>query len=75
MRPGFAFRAQGEAKAMKIRKVIRRRLGESGEVNAVVAANVNEPGPSVVRVSSKRRIVQRSGRQTSRTDEAREDTR
>ena len=47
---------------MRIRKVIRRRLGDSGAVNAVVAANVNEPGPSVVRVSSKQRIVQRSGR-------------
>jgi len=57
---------------MKIRKVIRRRLGDSGAVNAVVAANVNEPGPSVVRVSSKQRIVQRSGRTEQQT---REDTR
>jgi len=60
---------------MKIRKVIRRRLGDSGAVNAVVAANVNEPGPSVVRVSSKQRIVQRSGRRADRSGEAREDTR
>lgn len=60
---------------MKIRKVIRRRLGDAGAVNAVVAANVNEPGPSVVRVSSKQRIVQRSGRQTDRTGEQREEPR
>jgi hypothetical protein len=60
---------------MKVRKVIRRRLGESGAVNAVVAANVNEPGPSVVKVSSKQRIVQQSGRQRGRTGDAREDRR
>jgi hypothetical protein len=52
---------------MKVRKVIRRELrhGEpginvAGDVNAVVAANVNEPGESHTSVSSRQRIVQRS---------------
>jgi hypothetical protein len=60
---------------VKVRKVIRRRLGEAGAVNAVVAANVNEPGPSKVRVSSKQRIVQRSGRKADTTDEQTEEPR
>lgn len=55
--------------------MIRRRLGEAGAVNAVVAANVNEPGPSTVRVSSKQRIVQRSGRKADTTDERTEEAR
>ena len=47
---------------MKVRKVIRRNLRHSdkgvsiaGDVNAVIAANVNEPGSSHVSVSSTQR--------------------
>ncbi|MDQ3757963.1 MAG: hypothetical protein M3394_08960, partial [Actinomycetota bacterium] len=53
----------GKASRVKVRKVIRRRLGEAGVIDAVVAANVNEPGASTVRASSKQRIVV-SGRRT-----------
>jgi hypothetical protein len=52
---------------MKVRKVIKRavRRNEPGmnvasDVNAVLAANVNEPGSSHTEVSSKQRVVQRS---------------
>ncbi|HVM00312.1 MAG TPA: hypothetical protein VM324_13555 [Egibacteraceae bacterium] len=54
---------------MRIRKVINKPIDVeregariAGAVNAVVAANVNEPGRSVSRVSSRQRIVQRNGR-------------
>ncbi len=54
---------------MKLRKVLQRRLRHesegvnvAGDVNAVIAANVNEPGPTHTHVSSKQRVVQRSGR-------------
>ncbi len=33
-----------------------------GDVNAAIAANVNEPGRTRTHVSSKQRIVQRGGR-------------
>jgi hypothetical protein len=61
--------APGENGDVNIRKVIRRRIRHhaegvdfAGDINAVVAANVNEPG-SVNRVSSSssQRVVQRSG--------------
>jgi hypothetical protein len=64
----FGARAPGtqRLRPMKIRKRIRkevktRRRGVdvAGGVNAVVSANVNEPGKSQ-RVESKQRIVQRS---------------
>jgi hypothetical protein len=56
---------------MNIRKVINRRLRREGggmnvaaDVNAVVSANVGEPGGSVSRTSSRQRtrVVQRSGK-------------
>lgn len=52
---------------MKVRKVIRKGIDSkkdgirvAGGVNAVVAANVHEPGSQGVRVSSRQRIVQSS---------------
>ena len=58
---------------MKVRKVIGRYLEDevedkdgninvAGSVNAVVSANVDEPGSHRTRVSSRQRIVQRNGR-------------
>ena len=54
---------------MKLQSIISRRLRGSregvdvaGDVNAVVSANVGELGPSRTHVSSRQRIVQRSGR-------------
>jgi hypothetical protein len=56
---------------MNLRKVISSRFRRhgggvdvAGDVNAVVAANVNEPGGSTS-VSSKQTVVQRSGRRAS----------
>jgi hypothetical protein len=53
---------------VNIRKVFRRRVRHEGngvnvaaDINAVVSANVNEPG-SRSSVRSRQRIVQRSGR-------------
>jgi hypothetical protein len=53
---------------MNVRKIINRRIRHSddgvefvGDINAVVSANVNEPGGSS-HVSSKQRIVQRAGK-------------
>jgi hypothetical protein len=53
---------------VKLRKVIRRKLRHegkdvtaAGDVNAAVAANLNEPGPSRTHVSTRQRVVQRSG--------------
>jgi hypothetical protein len=60
--------------SMKVRKVIRKRVRHespgsqvNADINAVVAANVNEPGSRNV-VRSRSRIVQRSGtsKETSR---------
>ena len=54
---------------MKLHRLIKREIrrdGKSGhmvgDVNAAIAANVNEPGPSHTHVSSRQRIVQRAGR-------------
>ena len=54
---------------MNLRKVIQRTLRHSkdgvnvaGGLNAVVNANVNEPGESRTSVRSRTRIVQRNGR-------------
>lgn len=56
---------------MKVRKVVRKEIDHdsdgarvTGGVNAVIAANVNEPGPNHTRVSSRQRIVQTSGKTT-----------
>ena len=64
---------------MKLNKVIRRRFRErlrgvdvAGDLNAVIAANVNEPGSST-RVSSKQTVVQRSGRTEVDTKTSEED--
>ena len=53
---------------MKIQKHVTRKVQHSedgvnvaGTVNAAVAANVNEPGSSHTKVSSRQRIVQRNG--------------
>lgn len=54
---------------MKIRKQVSKPfrhededVSVAGAVNAVVSANVNEPGAGHTRVSSRQRIVQRNGR-------------
>lgn len=50
---------------MKVRKVFRKTPEDgpvAGAINAVVSANVNEPGTQHTRVSSHQRIVQRNGR-------------
>ena len=58
---------------MKLHKLIKREIRRdgkgvhvAGDVHAAIAANVNEPGPSHTHVSSRQRIVQRSGRQSAR---------
>ena len=63
---------------MQINKIIRRRIRErlgdvdlAGDVNAVVAANVNEPS-STTHVSSRQTVVQRSG---AKADKQREESR
>ena len=55
---------------MKVRKLIQERIRHSsdgvnvvGDVNAAVAANVNEPGPTHTHVSTRQRVVHRSGGQ------------
>jgi hypothetical protein len=60
---------------MNVRKVIRRRIRRTGEgshisadVNAVVSANIGEPG-SRSSVRSRQRIVQRSGTAPERDDD------
>jgi hypothetical protein len=60
---------------MKLQKLIRRQIRRHdershvvGDVNAAIAANVNEPGPSHTHVSTRQRIVQRSGRQSAPED-------
>jgi hypothetical protein len=54
---------------MKLRKVIQRHLQHdkdgvsvAGAIQAVVSANVNEPGTTTTNVHSETRIVQRDGR-------------
>ena len=53
---------------VNLRKIVQRRIRKDGggvglaaDVNAAVAANVNEPGSSHTHVSTRQRIVQRSG--------------
>ena len=65
----FSHFVQGYLRAVKVRKLIQRRLRHenegmnvSGDVNAAISANVNEPGPSRTHVSTRQRVVQRSGR-------------
>ena len=61
---------------MRIKKIINRRIRErlgnvdfAGDVNAVVAANVNEPS-STTSVSSRQTVVQRTGtRQANKREE------
>ena len=55
--------------SVKLRKVIRRQIRSdadgvsvAGGIDAVVSANVNEPGSNRTTVRSKTRIVQRNGR-------------
>jgi hypothetical protein len=57
----------GILSGMNVRKLIQRRIRHSGggvdvvaDVNAAIAANVNEPGGSSS-VTSRQRVVQRSG--------------
>lgn len=63
---------------MNIKKVLQRRIRErigdvdlASDVNAVVAANVNEPS-STTKVSSHQTVVQRSGAKQAK-DQARTD--
>jgi hypothetical protein len=58
---------------MRLRKVIRKAIRQSGpggevagSINAVVAANVDEPGPARTSVSSRQRVAQRGGRSEPR---------
>jgi hypothetical protein len=59
----------GDQTGVKLRKVIQRRIQKNadgvsaaGAINAVVSANVNEPGTTQTSVRSSTRIVQRNGR-------------
>lgn len=59
---------------MNLRRLIRRRIRHKsgsvevqGDVNTVVAANVGEQGGSTA-VSSKQRVVHRSGQASPRTE-------
>ena len=61
---------------MRIRKVIdkkirsqREGINVAGDIQGVIAANVNEPGTTVVSSTSHNRIVQRSGQRTKKTKE------
>jgi hypothetical protein len=52
--------------AVRLRKVIQKRIRDQrdgtdivADLNAVVAANVREPGTSAAQVSSQNRIVQK----------------
>ncbi|HEX6348037.1 MAG TPA: hypothetical protein VF160_01450 [Candidatus Dormibacteraeota bacterium] len=61
---------------MRIRKVIDKKIRSrregvnvAGDIQGVIAANVNEPGMTVVSSTSHNRIVQRSGRRTSKNKE------
>jgi hypothetical protein len=61
---------------MRIRKVIdktirtrRRGVNVAGDIQGVIAANVNEPGTTVVSSTSRNRIVQTSGRRTNKDKE------
>lgn len=59
---------------MNVRRIIERRIRHRGagvdvvgDVNAVISANVNEPG-TTTRVSSKQTVVGRGGRRDRETD-------
>jgi hypothetical protein len=61
---------------MRIHKVFKRELKSrikgiraAGGLNAVVSGNVNEPGSTRTRVSSRQRIVQRGGRTVVESEE------
>ncbi len=63
----YAGGADGNIKGVKIRKIVRKTFGGkasdvAGSLHAAIAANVNEPGRSHTHVSSRQRIVHRSGR-------------
>jgi hypothetical protein len=65
----FSQTRAGHVLGVNLRKVIRKRIQESrdgvnvaGSIDAVIAANVNEPGTTSTHVSSNTRIVQRDGR-------------
>jgi hypothetical protein len=65
---------------MKIRKVFKEQLksrkkgvNAASAVNAVISANVNEPGSTRTRVTSRQRVVQRGGRTVVESDEVREE--
>jgi hypothetical protein len=64
---------------MRIRKVVNRRLRRSsrgtsvaGDVNAVVAVNLNEPGEARTRATQRVRVVQRSTDETPASEERHE---
>jgi hypothetical protein len=59
----------GDPRRVKLRKVIQKQIRRdadgvsvAGGLNAVVSANVNEPGTTETSVRTKTRIVQRNGR-------------
>ena len=61
---------------MRIRKVIDKKIRSQregvnvvGDIQGVIAANVNEPGTTVVSSTSHNRIVQRSGQRTKKSKE------
>ncbi len=61
---------------MNVRRLIQKRIRHAsegvnvvGDVNAAVSANVNEPGPSRTHVSSRQRVVQRSGGAAPKRDD------
>jgi hypothetical protein len=65
---------------MKYRKVINKKLDDSsdgvnvaGGINAVIAANINEPGTTHTSVSSKQTIVQKNGKTYVHEEESREE--
>jgi hypothetical protein len=65
---------------MKVRKVFKEQfksrkkgVNTASAVNAVVSANVNEPGSKRTRVSSRQRVVQRGGRTVVESEEVRDE--
>ena len=61
---------------MRVRKIIDRKIRSQqdgmnvvGHIQGVIAANVNEPGTSVISSTSHNRIVQRSTRRTEKPKE------
>jgi hypothetical protein len=60
-------RSRENIDGMEIRKIVRKTFrdkagGVTGAVNAAIAANVDEPARSHTHVSSRQRVVHRSGR-------------